>query len=207
MPEVHVTKLDAVKGKSALKLALEVAMLGVGVFLGLAGEQWREHRSHHESAQAALRRFRTEVANNRNAIAAVKDYHVTMRERIDKYLAATGQERESLRVHLQGIRPAFPERTAWELALATQSLVYIDEHLAFALSRAYSTQQQYNELTRDLLQAMYVRPPSENETVFLGAVAIYYGDIVLLEPKLIELYDSVGAEIDRALGIPRNGQQ
>jgi len=181
-------------------------MLGLGVFLGLAGEQWREYRSHREAAQASLRRFRTEIANNRKAIAAVKDYHVAMRARIDKYLAATGKDRESVSVNLQGIQPAFTERTAWELALATQSLTYIDEHLAFALSRAYSTQQEYDELSRGLLQAMYVRPPSENVTVFLGSVGVYYGDIVLLEPKLIEMYDSVGAEIDRALGAARNNQ-
>ena len=35
-----------------LKLVLEVAMISVGVFLGLAGEQWREHTHQRELAIA-----------------------------------------------------------------------------------------------------------------------------------------------------------
>ena len=201
MPEVHVPHVDDHhRGKSVLKIALEVVMLSVGVFLGLTGEQWREHRQHREAAEASLRRFRAEIVSNRKSVAAVKDYHAMMRDRIDKYLAATGKERDATNVNMQGIQPAFIEHTAWDLALATQSLAYIDEHLAFALSRVYSTQQEYAELSRSLLQAMYVRPPGENLPVFLGAVSVYYGDIIQLDPKLIAMYDDLEGQINRALG-------
>ena len=201
MPEVHAPHIDEHhRGKSAARIALEVVMLSVGVFLGLTGEQWREHRQHRDSAQASLRRFRTEIASNRKSVAAVKDYHVTMRGRIDKYLAATGKERDAIQVNMQGIQPAFIEHTAWDLALATQSLAYLDEQLAFALSRVYSTQQEYAELSRSLLQAMYVNPPGQNLALFFGAVSVYYGDIVQLDPKLIEMYDDLEGQINRALG-------
>jgi hypothetical protein len=201
MAEVHVPHPgEHHRGKSFLKLLLEVVMLAVGVFLGLTGEQWREHRAHRESAEASLRRFRTEIASNRKAVAAVKDYHSTMRERIDKYLAASGAERDAIHVNMQGIQPAFIEHTAWDLALATQSLAYINEQLAFALSRVYSTQQEYMELSRSLLQAMYTRPPNENLAVFFGAVSVYYGDITRLDPRLIEMYDDLEGQIARALG-------
>src|SRR5262245_7334592 len=139
MAEVHLPHAgDHRRGTSFIKLLLEVVMLAVGVFLGLTGEQWREHRQHREAAEAAPRRFRTEIASNRKAVAAVKDYHVTMRERIDTYLAAPGKERDAISVNMQGIQPAFIEHTAWDLALATQSLAYISESLAFSLSRLYS---------------------------------------------------------------------
>jgi len=201
MAEVHVPHADDHhRGKSVLRIALEVVMLSVGVFLGLTGEQWREHRQHRESAEASLRRFRTEIASNRRSVASVKDYHVTMRDRIDKYLAATDKDRAAATVSMQGIQPAFLEHTAWDLALATQSLAYIDEQLAFALSRVYSTQQEYAELSRSLLQAMYVRPPGENLPVFFGAVSVYYGDIIQLDPKLIEMYDDLEGKINHALG-------
>ena len=81
-----------------------------------------------------------------------------------------------------------------------QSLTYIDRGLAFDLSRIYSAQEDQSVLSRAVLQAMYLRPPSENVDVFFRAIALYYDDVVLSEPKLIQLYDTLRPEIDRALG-------
>jgi uncharacterized protein YjeT (DUF2065 family) len=77
MPDVHVPDIGARhgRGRSLLKIALEVLLIATGVFLGLAGEQWREHARHRDMAAEALRRFRAEVAVNRKAVADVKDYH------------------------------------------------------------------------------------------------------------------------------------
>ena len=99
MPEVHLPHLEdeedeqhedkpetpaaaprhRARGKTALKLTLEVLLIGTGVFLGLAGEQWRESREHRERAQASLLRFHTELRDNRKAVAEVSDYHVRLR--------------------------------------------------------------------------------------------------------------------------------
>jgi hypothetical protein len=68
------------------------------------------------------------------------------------------------------------------------------------LSRIYNVQDEYAGLSRGILQAMYLRTPMENPEGFLGAVAIYYGDIVGLEPRLLEMYDAIVPQIDRALG-------
>jgi hypothetical protein len=90
------------------------------------------------------------------------------------------------------------------LALATQSLAYVDSELAFTLARVYNVQQNYTELTRGILQALYAHPPGEQGTsdpdVFLRAAAIYYGDVVLIEPGLLTGYDQVLPQIRQALG-------
>jgi uncharacterized protein YjeT (DUF2065 family) len=215
MPEVHLPQLDEheeedvpasptaahrPRGKSLLTIALEVMLIATGVFLGLAGEQWRESARHREMADASLRRFRSEILTNRQTVAGVKDYHVTMKKRLDAYFAADAKARPKVEVNLSGVQPASFEHTAWDLALATQSLAYIDPRLAFALSRVYTSQQDYAELSRGVLQAMYVLNPTENETAFFGAVVVYYGDVVLYEPKLLSLYDELLPQIDRALG-------
>ena len=215
MPEVHLPQLDEheeegtpaaptaahrPRGKSLFKIALEVMLIATGVFLGLAGEQWRESARHREMAEASLRRFRSEIVTNRTAVANVKDYHVTMKKKLAAYFAADAKTRPKVEVNLRGIQPASFEHTAWDLALATQSLAYIDPRLAFALSRVYTSQQDYAELSRGVLQAMYVLNPTENETAFFGAVVVYYGDIVLYEPKLLSLYDELLPQIDKALG-------
>lgn len=175
-------------------------LISTGVFLGLMSEQWRERAQHRELAEASLRRFRTEILANRKAVAGVKDYHVTTKKSLDTYLAADAKTRPTLDVQLLGLQPAFVEHTAWDLALVTQSLAYIDAQLAFALSRIYTTQQEYADLTRGIMQAMYLRTPSADLAGFFGAVAIYYGDVVLIEPKLLEMYEEVLPQIDRALG-------
>jgi hypothetical protein len=182
------------------RLLLEVLLISTGVFLGLAGEQWRESAHHHELAHEALRRFRAEIATNRKAVAGVKDYHVDMRKRIKTYLAADANARKSLDVVMRGVQPVRFEHTAMDLAIATQSLTYIDRGLAFDLSRIYSAQDDYAVLSRGVLQAMYLRPPSENLDGFFRTVALYYDDVVLSEPKLIEMYDALQPRIDGALG-------
>ena len=83
MPDIHVPKLEEHgRGRSTLMVLLEVLLISAGVFLGLAGEQYRETARHREIAQEALQRFRTEIIANRQAVAAVKDYHVQLRTQL-----------------------------------------------------------------------------------------------------------------------------
>lgn len=53
-------------------------LISIGVFLALMGEQWRENAHTRQLAEGSLRRFRSEILTNRKAVAAVKDYHVTL---------------------------------------------------------------------------------------------------------------------------------
>jgi len=189
------------RSKSLLKIGLEVLLISTGVFLGLMGEQWRERAHHRELAETSLRRFRDEILANRKSVAAVKDYHTRTKKSLDDFFAADARTRNIDDVTVRGIQPASFERTAWDLALITQSLTFIDPSLTFALSRIYTTQQSYAELSRGILQAMYVLPPmGENPTPFFGALSVYYGDIVYYDPRLLELYDEILPQIDRALG-------
>ena len=48
-----------------------------------------------------------------------------------------------------------------------------------------------------------MREPHPEAAAVLGALAVYYDDIVLLEPKLLDMYDRTRTEIDRALGDSR----
>ena len=202
MPDVHIPKLDAHGGggRSIFKVVLEVAFIGVGVFLGLMGEQWRESRRHHELADEALRRFRTELTANRQAIASVRDYHADRFKELRNYFDAKPADRSKVDVRLtKGMNPAFLERSAWDLAIATQSLSYINTDLAVQLSRAYNTQLAYTSEGAAFVQGMFARPPTSDLETFLGQLYTFFGDSELLEPRLITQYDEVLARIDKAL--------
>ena len=179
------------------KPLLEMVMIGLGVFLGMAADQWRTDQQHREQARQALLRFKVEIENNRVAVANVKDYHVATRAAIIKYL--NPDTRAASALDLQGIQPANFERTAWDLALATQALAEIDPAVAFELTRIYGAQQTYAGLTNGIIQAMYVRPPEAGWVPFLQSLKVYYDDLIGLEPELLKMYAAVLPLIDRSL--------
>lgn len=218
MPEVHLPHLEdeegehqentpdasaaaphrGSRGKTALRLALEVLLIGTGVFLGLAGEQWRESREHRERAQASLRRFHTELVDNKKAVLAVRDYHVTLRTSLRQYLNATPEQRTSMSLKMNGVRPVFFETTAWDLALATQALADIPQEVAFDISRVYRIQQAYVQLSQGMLNAMFINSPYSGGDAFLGSVAVYLDDVTAFEPQLLKMYDEILPKIQAA---------
>jgi hypothetical protein len=186
-------------GFSALRLILEVVLIAMGVFLGLAGEQWRESRTGRENAMASLHRLRSEVATNQASVARVKDYHAALHTDLKAYLERDAKARQGHSPRINGIQAISFEHTAWDLALTTQSLAHIDSDLAFSLSRIYNIQQDVSGLSQGISQAMYVRPPTENLDGFLAALTIYYDDIVIYEPTLLKMYDEILPRLDRAV--------
>ena len=178
------------------KVIVEVVLISAGVFLALLGDQWRENAHDRRLAMDSLRRFRTEIVANQKSVASVKDYHVTLYKSLQAYLGADPKTRARETVRINGLQPAFFEQTAWDLALATQSLSHIESDLAFRLSRAYGLQRAYGQFTINIMQAIYLRPMEEN----FDGLAAYYGDLVLWEPQLLQMYDDLLPRIDRALG-------
>ena len=180
-------------------MAVEVALISASVFLGLAGQQWLEDRQHREQAREALRRFRTEIQANRAELTKKFEYHAPRQKAVAAWIAADAKGREAIDLDIQGLQPPFLEDTAWDLALATQSLSYLESDLAFQLSRIYMYQGLVDELGRGVLQAMYVNPPSSQFEEFIRAVDLYYSDLIGLEPGLLKMYDTVLPQIEAAL--------
>ena len=76
-----------------LRVLLEIALIATGVFLGLAGDAWREREQHRDAARASLRGFRAEIAANREAVAAVRDYHAATLSSVRAYLGKNHKTR------------------------------------------------------------------------------------------------------------------
>ena len=93
----------------------------------------------------------------------------------------------------------FLDRTAWNLALATQSLTYIDSDLAYLLSRTYNLQASLEAENQAFVQGMFSRPPSTDPSGFLAALQALFGDLTFFEPRLLSLYDDALARIEKTL--------
>ena len=181
--------------KWLLKILIEVAFISMGVFLALMGEQWRERAHTRELARGSLQRFRVELVRNRKAVEAVKDYHKSVLAGLQRYMDADAAQRNPEQVRVRGLQPAVLEHTAWDLALATQSLADLDPALAFELSRIYGLQTRYDDVTRSILQAIYMRPVGEN----LEGLYYYYGDAVIWDTALLKMYQDILPQIDRVV--------
>ncbi len=190
------------RGRSILTLGLEVVLITVGVFLGLMGEQWRQRSEQRELAETSLRRFRTEIANNRKAVADVSDYHASLKRDLDAYFKLEPRTPAMLKVGMtRGLGPVFFEQAAWDLALATQALAHIDSELAFALSRVYTMQQSYaGTQTAILTSTVYGRSATQDFDGFWRSIDYYLGDVSYFDPTILKAYDEVLPQIDRALG-------
>jgi hypothetical protein len=191
------TQGERARSRWTVRALAEVVLIAAGVFLGLAGEQWRDTRQREARAVDALQRIRAEVAANREEVRRVSDYHVKTHDRLKIFLEQSADKREAF--HLDGILPAQFEQTAWHLAQSTQALVDLDAELTFDLARIYGVQARYVNMSAGITNAMYLRPPSENLMAFLHSLALYYADVVLLEPQLEKLYGDVLPRIDREL--------
>ncbi len=127
--------------RSFFNLLFEVALIAVGVFLALWANNWQEDREHRAQAKAALRNFAAEMEANRQATQRNRAYHETFAHELREFLASkepANEDRLNKSVHFEGMRPVIFEHTAWDLALATQALSYLDPDLAFDISKVYT---------------------------------------------------------------------
>lgn len=200
-PQVAAAALPLRRGKSLLTIALEVVLITAGVFLGLMGEQWRQRSEEQALAQESLRRFRTEIAANRKAVDAVKDYHALLKGDLDAYFKPGNPSPSTTKVRMtRGVGPVFFERAAWDLALATGALAHIETDLGFALSRVYTVQQSYAAIQTAIVPTIYARTGAQDSEGFLRSIHSYVGDLAYFDPTILKQYDEVLTRLDRTLG-------
>jgi hypothetical protein len=182
------------------KILVEVALITIGVFLALLVDEWRERAEHRQLAEDTLRRIRTEFRANRTAVAVVKDKHVDSLKRISTYFNADAASRATLPYPFVATNPAFLEYTAWDLAIATQALGYLDPDVAQATAHVYAVQRQLDGATRDATHVMYLQAGNADPTILTRSLSVYFGDCTLIEPRLLKLYDQILPRLDAAIG-------
>ena len=199
---------NAFHPKSVLGLFTEVVLIGISVFLALLANQWSEAREHRERANATLRYFREEIVTNQKAIETRRHYHEALRDDIKSFLESDAPKTMQSfypTVHFHGLEPVTFERSAWDLALANQSLSYLAPQLAYAISRVYTRQQGLQTLENSFLQSVFGPSTfaSEDATGLAGSMEAYLIDVNIQEPDLLKLYAELLPQIDTVSSSPR----
>ncbi|HEY0777456.1 MAG TPA: hypothetical protein VGD56_05760 [Gemmatirosa sp.] len=191
-------------GKSPGALALELLMIGVGVFLGLQVDQWKENRAHREAARASLENFRAEIATNRKRVATVAPYHAALSDSalVVMHSRDSTWDEVTRQLGFQGTRTVVFAHTAWDLALATQALSFIEPKLAFSIAQVYDGQRELDDLGRAFTAGSFTPQTFalRNPIPFVIALNAFATDVKIREPVLIARYDSLITRIDAALG-------
>jgi hypothetical protein len=190
--------------RSFLSVLVEVILITTGVFLALWANNWNEDREHRAKAKAALRNFVGEMETNRQATQRTREYHEMLARELMQFLRSNeppSEERFNKEVHFQGLRPVIYEHTAWDLALATQALSYLEPDLAFDISKVYTQQNAFQTLENTFLASAFTPASmsSDNPKGLATAMVVYLNDVNQQEPAIIGLYDKVMPEIKRAL--------
>ena len=195
---------SAQHSRSLANLLAETVLIGVGVFLALLANNWHEQREHRALADSTLRNFAREMKVNQRNMGFHRQYHITLAGNLDKFLKSKEpQTRDQFEksVDFKGMEPVFFEHTAWDLALATQALSYINPELAFDISQAYTQQSAFQTLENSFLASAFTPATfaSEDMRGLAMAMGSYLADVNIQEPFILQLYDKVIPEIDSAL--------
>lgn len=195
-------------GKSLLTILLEVVLISIGVFLGLLASNWHEEREHRALAEAALRNFASEMRTNQQAVQKERQYHQGLAGELHDFLASNEvptEERFDQSVHSTGVHPINFEHTAWDLALATGALSYLDPQLAFNVSKVYTEQSAFQTLQNSFLGSAFSPATfaSDNVKGLANAMQFYLNDVNTEEPRLLQRYDKIIPELDQVLA-PRS---
>jgi hypothetical protein len=190
--------------RSYLDLFFEFVLVTIGVFLALWANNWHEDQEHRANARAALRNFLAEMELNRDATQRYRAYHETLERELNQFLRSnepTSQDRLKKDVHFEGVRPVIFEHTAWDLALATQALSYLEPDLAFDISKVYTQQSAFQTLENSFLTSAFspASMSNDNPKGFATAMMFYLIDVNQKEPAILTLYEKVIPEIKGAL--------
>jgi hypothetical protein len=107
-------------------------------------------------------------------------------------------------VHFYGLEPVTFERSAWDLALANQSLSYLAPKLAYAISRVYTRQQALQTLENSFLQSV-LGPSifaSQDATGLARSMEAYLIDVNIQETDLLKLYAGLLPQVDAVASAP-----
>ncbi len=190
--------------KSLLQIFLEVVLVAVGVFLALWANNWHEEREHRALAESTLHNFAEEMRTNQQALQKDRQYHETLARELREFLSSAEPPTEARlqkTVHFTGVHPITFERTAWDLALATQALSYLQPDLAFEISKTYTQQSAFQKIEDSFLASAFT-PASfaaENPKALAVAIQVYLGDVNIQEPLILQRYEKVIPEIESAL--------
>ena len=193
----------ALSRRSWISRVLVESVLVVGsILLALGLDEWNEDREFEDLASRSLVNFEREIQQNRLRLEDVTPFHVGLRDVLAN-MDAGGADvpATTIRNILEGFQPALLVSTAWETAVATGALGYMDYDVVSGLSLTYSLQERLVTLNRSGLNDLLMGGLRNGEPDLLVYTANrYMRELTEAEQGLQGVYDLVLGLIAETIG-------
>ena len=189
--------------RSWISRVLVESVLVVGsILLALALDEWNEDQDYLDLATLSLLNFEREIQQNRLRLEDVTPFHVGLRDVLAN-MDAGGEDvpATTIRNILEGFQPALLVSTAWETAVATGALGYMDYDVVSGLSLTYNLQERLVTLNRSGMNDLLVGGFRSGEPDLLVYTANrYMRELTEAEQGLQGVYDLVLGLIAETIG-------
>ena len=179
------------------------SVLVVGsILLALALDEWNEDREFEDLATRSLVNFEREIRQNRLRLEDATPFHVGLRDVLANMDAGSAAvPATTIRNILEGFQPALLVSTAWETAVATGALGYMDYEVVAGLSLTYNMQERLVTLNRSGMNDLLVGGFRSGEADLLVYTANrYMRELTESEQGLRGVYDLVLGLIAENIG-------
>ena len=204
MSNLSPSETEATLGwRSWISRVLVESVLVVGsILLALALDEWSEDQDYQDLATLSLLNFEREIQQNSLRLEDVTPFHVGLRDLLTNMDASGGGvPATTIRNILEGFQPALMVSTAWETAVATGALGYMDYDVVAGPSLTYNLQEGLVTLNQSGLNDLLVGGLRSGETELLVYAANrYMRELTGAEQELQGVYDLVLGLIAETVG-------
>ena len=190
-----------------LRVTIESLLIVISILAALAVDEFRDGVRNRRLALQSLQIFQREMRQNQARLEDVIPYHTGLRDVVAGMVADPAHIVE-VRSAVEGLEPVVLLNTAWQTALATGALNYIDVETVSALSLTYSMQQEFYDGTRagPPRFAVATASTSAEKLAEIQQILAHLGEVVRNEQELQAVYTNalqiIQAAIDGLGGAP-----
>ncbi len=184
------------------RVLVESGLVVGSILLALALDEWNEGQDYQDLATLSLVNFEREIQQNRLRLEDVTPFHIGLRDVLAN-MDGGGEDvpATTIRNILEGFQPALLVSTAWETAVATGALGYMDYDVVSGLSLTYNLQERLVTLNRSGMNDLLVGGFRSGEPDLLVYTANrYMRELTEAEQGLQGVYDLVLGLIAETIG-------
>ena len=197
----------SLKWRPWISRVLVESVLVVGsILLALALDEWSEEQDFQDLATLSLLNFEREIEQNRLRLEDVTPFHAGLRDVMANMDSSGGTvvPTNTIRNILEGFQPALLVSTAWETAVATGALGYMDYDVVAGLSLTYNLQERLVALNESGLNDLLVGGFRNAETeLLIYSANRYMRELIEAEQGLQGVYELVLGLVAETIGDDR----
>jgi hypothetical protein len=171
----------------------------VSIGLAFAVDEFRERRANRDLAARALGSIAAELEHNLAQIEPFVDIHRRWASALARENTSQGGQ-SAIDIYI-AVRPPLPEgargnfptqvrRVAWDAALSTGAVRFIEYDLVAGVSEIYAMQDYYGDTAKQVGAAIYGGPAMDPATSAIGVrqLTVAMNEVVFAEELLVDLY-------------------